>query len=66
MKPQMIHLIESEFLDSHLLKWVPRISQDVKKATTNEFYLALASLLQGFVDTDPSTVIQAKETLPLG
>lgn len=41
-----------EFLDLHLSKWVPNLVEKLRWASQNNFYLALADLLNGFVATD--------------
>jgi TorA maturation chaperone TorD len=47
-----------EFLDLHLSKWVPQLCEKLKTASKNEFYLALASLLKGFLSTDKTTAAE--------
>ena len=47
---------QKEFLESHLAKWTPELYNKLKWATKNDFYLALGSLLDGFVSTERSFV----------
>jgi TorA maturation chaperone TorD len=45
---------QKEFLEMHLAKWVPELVKKVKWASENDFYLAMAALLQGFVTIERS------------
>lgn len=45
---------QKEFLETHLAKWTPELAKKLRWASKNEFYLALADLLEGFVDTERS------------
>jgi len=53
---------QKEFLELHLSRWVPELVKKVKWASENDFYLAMASLLQGFLEIERSFVTRlAKE-----
>ncbi|MGB9023882.1 MAG: molecular chaperone TorD family protein [Candidatus Bathyarchaeia archaeon] len=52
---------QSEFLDRHLSKWAPLFSGDLKSVSTNKLYSSLAHLLQGFLSTEASTILQTSE-----
>ena len=53
---------QKEFLETHVWRWVPELVKKVRWASKNEFYLAMASLLAGFVSTDRFMVVRlAKE-----
>jgi putative dimethyl sulfoxide reductase chaperone len=52
-----------EFLDLHLSKWVPQLVEKVRWASKNDFYLAIADLLNGFVATDHSTASEFSKEL---
>lgn len=43
---------QKEFIESHISRWAPELAKKVKWASKNDFYLAMASLLGGFVATD--------------
>jgi TorA maturation chaperone TorD len=52
-----------EFLDLHLSKWTQKLAEKLRWATRNDFYLALADLLSGFVSTDRATAEQFSKEL---
>ncbi len=53
---------QKEFLETHVCRWVPELAKKVQWASKNDFYLAMASLLAGFVSTDRFMVVRlAKE-----
>lgn len=54
-----------EFLDMHLSKLTPKLIEKLRLATKNDFYLALGSLLSGFIVTDRATAEEfSKELTP--
>ncbi len=53
---------QKEFLETHVYRWVPELVKKVRWASKNSFYLAMASLLAGFVSMDRFLVVRlAKE-----
>jgi len=48
--------LQKEFLDEHLIKWVPQLCQKLEEASSNRFYKGLAKLLQGFIKTEQQFV----------
>jgi TorA maturation chaperone TorD len=48
---------QREFLETHLARWVSQLAKNLKRASRNDFYLALADLLDGFVMTDRLLVL---------
>ena len=45
---------QKEFLETHLAKWTPELAKKLRWASKNDFYLAVAGLLEGFVSTERS------------
>ncbi len=43
---------QKEFLETHLIRWAPELVKKVRWASKNDFYLAMAGLLEGFISTD--------------
>jgi len=54
---------QKEFLEMHLARWVPELVGKVRWASENDFYLAMAALLQGFVAIEGSFVSRLSEEL---
>lgn len=44
--------LQEEFLNEHLAKWVPQLSQKIEEATANKLYTGLARLLRGFIEVE--------------
>jgi len=44
--------LQKEFLDTHLIRWVPQFCRRLEEASSNKFYKALAKLLHGFIKTE--------------
>ncbi len=56
---------QTEFLDLHLSKWVPKLVKKLRSASKNDFYLALGDLLIGFTSTDQETASEfSKQLVP--
>ncbi len=45
---------QKEFLETHLARWMPELVKKMRWASKNDFYLAMASLLDGFMTIDRS------------
>lgn len=54
---------QKEFLELHLARWVPELVKKVRWASENDFYLAMAALLLGFLTTEGSFVLRLAEEL---
>ena len=44
--------LQKEFLDDHLIKWVPQLCQKLEEASSNKFYKSLAKLLHGLIKVE--------------
>jgi TorA-specific chaperone len=44
--------LQYEFIDSHLIRWVPNLCHDLEEASSNKFYIGLSKLLHGFIKID--------------
>ena len=52
-KRALEYLIEQkEFLEEHILKWVPAFCQDIFRSSTSEFYRGASMLTKGFLIRD--------------
>lgn len=51
------------FLQEHLLSWIPAFHRDMKTAAATEFYRGAADLLLGFLVIDKMLLQEIKETL---
>ncbi|MDR0500458.1 MAG: molecular chaperone TorD family protein [Coriobacteriales bacterium] len=47
-----LHLRQHDFLNNHLIAWVPMLLADMKKFAQTKLYLGLAYLTEGFLRTD--------------
>ena len=47
---------QRDFLDKHILVWVPKLAEDIIKSTTVEFYRALAKITKGFIELDRQAI----------
>lgn len=43
---------QKEFLETHLLNWVPQMAADMKRFAKTDFYRGLACMLEGFLTLD--------------
>jgi TorA maturation chaperone TorD len=48
--------VQLNFLDLHILKWVPAVCSDIMELTTTNYFKAIAKLTNGFVETDRETI----------
>jgi len=44
--------LQSDFLENHLLPWIPDFSRDLLEATSSSFYRGMAHLLNGYIKLD--------------
>ncbi|WP_407313205.1 molecular chaperone [Desulfosporosinus sp. SB140] len=51
-----ILLDQQDFLDEHLLKWVPDFCQKVEQSAQTKFYQGMAKILHGYVTIDRQAV----------
>lgn len=59
---------QKEFLEEHILKWVPAFCQDIFENTTSDFYKGAATLTKGFLTLDGGEMdrcIRALESPPI-
>ncbi|WP_338824993.1 Chaperone protein TorD [Moorella humiferrea] len=54
---------QEEFLDGHLLAWVPPFAGDVMANAATDFYRGMGSLLKGFVELDRRAVAEMLKAL---
>ncbi|MDR1359257.1 MAG: molecular chaperone TorD family protein [Coriobacteriales bacterium] len=45
-------LTQQNFLEDHLISWIPMLTADMKKFAKTDFYLGLAFLTEGFLNLD--------------
>ncbi len=57
-KTEAKNLLETQrgFINNHLLVWVPKLADDVVKATTIDFYKAVAQITKGFIELDKGAI----------
>jgi TorA maturation chaperone TorD len=48
--------IQKEFLDNHLLKWVPKFCDELYKKSENDFYKGIGKLTKGFIISEKDVV----------
>ncbi len=48
--------LQRDFLEKHLLPWIPEFSKDLLDATPSQFYGAMAHLLNGYIHVDNGLV----------
>jgi anaerobic sulfite reductase subunit A len=58
-------VVQRNFLDEHLGKWVPKLASDMLKLSKHEFYRAIAKITKAFVALDKELVADIEETLPV-
>lgn len=51
---------QKEFLDEHLLKWIPKFCDDVAQKAESEFYRGIAKLTKGFLQLEPDLMNEAQ------
>jgi len=44
--------VVSDFMDNHILEWVPRFAEDVTSSARTDFYRAAGKILNGYVSLD--------------
>jgi TorA maturation chaperone TorD len=44
--------LQKEFLRDHIMRWVPRMCQQLQDTATSDFYKSLAQLTSGFIELD--------------
>jgi len=44
--------LQVDFLNNHILKWVPAVCDDIVEITETNFFKAVAKLTNGFIETD--------------
>jgi len=57
--------VQRDFLNEHLMKWVPPLVADILKGGRQEFYKAVAKVTKGFVEMDKEVVLELLDTLAL-
>jgi len=55
--------VQREFLNDHLMKWVPLLVADILKSGRREFYKAVAKVTKGFIEMDKEMVLELIDTL---
>lgn len=53
------HSDSAEFLDEHLLTWVPRFGDEVARATSHPFFVGLANLTTAILEADEAWLREA-------
>lgn len=53
--------IQMDFLENHLLNWVPRFNKDIKKFALTAFYPMAGDLLEGWLEFDQSLLASLLE-----
>ncbi|MEM0452514.1 MAG: molecular chaperone TorD family protein [Nitrososphaerota archaeon] len=43
---------QKEFLEKHILKWVPKLAQDILQYAETEFYRGIAKITNGYLEAD--------------
>lgn len=46
--------MQSDFIDEHLLNWVPRFCEDIRKIPCTDFYPAVSLITEGFISQEKS------------
>ena len=54
-------LIQKNFIDDHVLAWVPLFAADMRKFSKTMFYQGLSYLLEGFLESDLAFLSEALE-----
>jgi len=54
---------QKDFLENHLVKWLPRLVKDIRGTARTPFYKSIAVLTQEFVETDLSLAKELIEKL---
>jgi len=52
---------QEEFLEKHLLKWVPNFAKDIVKSADTDFYKGMAKILEGYLELDLQAVHELLE-----
>ena len=60
-KATSYRLIEKEFLDNHLSKWVPVFCDKLKMQVAFSFYREMAKLLEGFIGIDKEELTRTSQ-----
>lgn len=45
---------QKDFLDRHLLNWIPEFCEDIEKCSSTDFYLGIAKITNGFLQMEKS------------
>lgn len=56
---------QKDFLDNHILKWVPLISKDIFVHAKTDFYKGMALCLEGFIEIDRQAVNELLDQIDL-
>ena len=48
--------LQRRFLKEHLLRWVPKMCDDVLLASETDFYKGIAQITKGFLNVDLTTI----------
>lgn len=46
------------FLEEHLLKWIPKLVEDILKSAETDFHRGMAKVLQGFLEVDHQAIAE--------
>ncbi|MDQ7092083.1 molecular chaperone TorD family protein [Desulfosporosinus sp. PR] len=55
---------QKDFLEEHLLVWVPQFISDLEAATSHPLYRGLADMLKEFLQVDSKVINEILDTLP--
>jgi TorA maturation chaperone TorD len=56
--------VQRDFLNEHLVKWVPMFVDDILKGARREFYKAVAKITRGYVKLDKEVVLEMIDSVP--
>ena len=64
-REQALHCLglQRKFLETHLTRWVPVLSERLIASTTSDFYRAIAHLLKGYIGIDSSLIDSMNQEL---
>jgi len=48
--------LQASFLEGHLLRWTPKLCEDILKAAETDFYRGIARVTRGFLSEDAKTL----------
>jgi anaerobic sulfite reductase subunit A len=58
-------VVQKEFLGGHLGRWVPRLTADILKSASGDFYKAVAKITKGYMEMDKQIVAELIDNLLL-